>query len=266
MAIDPTAAMLAASRGAEAGSATSMQARMKAAAQSGNDEQLLEAAQKFEQFFVQSMLQEMRATAKMPGEGMFDSSAMDTWTEQLDQEVAGQISRGRGMGLSKVIAQSLRNTYGATTTPGAVGKDGWSWPLPAAELGSVSSDFGHRVAPVHGASTDHQGLDIAAPAGTAVLAAADGVVTRAENAGSYGLLVEIDHGDGIVTRYAHQSAMDVAVGEAVSAGDRLGSVGSTGRSSGPHLHLEVRVDGVPVDPLEFLDGRGDTELRSNRPD
>ncbi len=255
MAIDPTAAMMAAQRGASAGSASSMQARMKQAAQSGNEEQLQEAAQKFEQFFVQSMLSEMRATAKMPGGGMFDSSAMDTWTEQLDQEVAGQISRGRGMGLSQVIAQSLRNTYASTLTPGEVGKEGWSWPLPAAEPGAVSSDFGHRDSPVHGASSDHQGLDIAAPKGTAVLAAADGVVTRAESAGGYGLMVEIDHGDGIVTRYAHQSAMDVAVGETVLAGDRVGSVGSTGRSTGPHLHLEVRVDGAPVDPLEFLHGR-----------
>ncbi len=254
MPIDPTAAMATATRGAAAGSAKSMQSRMEAAAKSGNEEQLLEAAARFEQFFVQSMMQEMRATAKVPGGGMFDSSAMDTWTEQLDQEVAGQISTGRGMGLSAMIAQSLRSTYGREVVPGEVGKVDWSWPLPAAEPGAVSSDFGQRDAPVHGASRDHQGLDLAAPHGTAVLAAGAGVVTRAEPVGGFGLLVEIEHGDGIVTRYAHQSAIDVAVGQTVSAGDRLGSVGSTGRSTGPHLHLEVRVDGEAVDPMEFLNG------------
>jgi len=256
MPIDPMSSMAAARQGAASTQTDSLQSRLKAAAQSGNDAEVMKAARQFEQFFVQEMLQEMRATAKVPGGGMFDSSAMETWTEQLDQEVAGRISSGRGMGLSAMIATSLKSMYGATSIEaGSVGRDGWSWPLPAGEPGAISSGFGHREAPVAGASTDHHGLDIAAPEGTPVLAAADGVVTRAGEAGGYGLVVEVDHGDGIVTRYAHQSAMDVAVGDTVSAGDRIGSVGSTGVSSGPHLHLEVRVDGAPVDPVQFLGGR-----------
>ena len=256
MPVDPMATMAAARQGAASGATDSLQSRMKQAARSGNEEELLAAARKFEQFFVQEMLQEMRATAKVPGGGMFDSSALDTWTEQLDQEVAGKISSGRGMGLSAMIASSLRNTYGREAhVAGAVGRSGWSWPLPANEAGAISSGFGHRDAPTVGASSHHHGLDIPAPEGTPVLAAADGTVVRAGSMGSYGLVVDIDHGDGIVTRYAHQSAMDVAVGDTVSAGDRIGSVGSTGVSTGPHLHLEVREHGEAIDPMHFLQGR-----------
>ena len=114
--------------------------------------------------------------------------------------------------------------------------------------GRISSEFGSRVHPITGAHSSHHGLDIAAPTGTPVRAITDGTVLRAGDAGGYGLRVEVDHGDGVITRYAHLSKINVEVGQRLGVGTELGAVGSTGNSTGPHLHVEVRVDGEPVDP------------------
>lgn len=116
------------------------------------------------------------------------------------------------------------------------------WPV----TGTVSSSFGLR------SGRQHEGLDIAAPHGTPVRAVAPGTVTYADWAGTYGLLVIIDHGGGIETRYAHASRVEVSVGQRVNAGDVVARVGSTGRSTGPHLHFEVRVNGQAVDPARWL--------------
>ena len=125
-------------------------------------------------------------------------------------------------------------------------------PLVVPVSGRRTSGFGPRVHPITGRHQHHAGVDVAAPSGTPVAAAAAGTVVRAGSAGGYGLLVEVDHGQGVVTRYAHLSATDVAPGQRVAAGAQLGAVGSTGRSTGPHLHLELRVDGEPVDPQGLL--------------
>jgi murein DD-endopeptidase MepM/ murein hydrolase activator NlpD len=98
----------------------------------------------------------------------------------------------------------------------------------------------------------HEGIDIAAELGTPIQAAASGTVIHAGWLGGYGNLVVVDHGDGLATAYAHASAILVAVGQQVSQGDTLSLVGSTGNSSGPHLHFEVRVNGSAVDPLLYL--------------
>lgn len=118
--------------------------------------------------------------------------------------------------------------------------------------GRVGSGYGNRVHPITGEHRLHAGVDIAAPEGTPIVAAADGVVTFAGRRGGYGLLVEVEHADGSTTRYAHQSRIAVSVGDRVTAGARLGDVGSTGMSTGPHLHFELRVDGSPVDPEPHL--------------
>ncbi len=112
----------------------------------------------------------------------------------------------------------------------------------------VSSGFGMRVHPMTGRRTHHDGIDVSAPRGTAIPVGRPGVVVRAEKAGGYGNLVVVDHGDGIQTRYAHCDRLDVTPGQQVEAGDVLGTVGSTGRSTGPHLHYELRIDGRAVDP------------------
>ncbi|MFZ9394555.1 MAG: M23 family metallopeptidase [Erythrobacter sp.] len=122
-------------------------------------------------------------------------------------------------------------------------------PLDGARL---TSDFGMRNHPVLGGRRNHQGIDLAAPTGTPIYATADGIVGRADWFSSYGLYVEIDHGADLETRYAHMSRLAVAEGERVRKGDIIGYVGSTGRSTGPHLHYEVRIAGVAVNPIPYM--------------
>lgn len=122
--------------------------------------------------------------------------------------------------------------------------------LPA--VGAVTSPFGHRVHPVTGDHRLHTGMDFEAGDGGAYAAAAGTVVSAGWN-GAYGLEVVVDHGSGVRTQYAHLAALAVTAGQAVQVGDRLGTIGSTGSSTGPHLHFEVVVDGSPVDPRGWLD-------------
>ena len=122
---------------------------------------------------------------------------------------------------------------------------------PVATL-RFTSNFGIRSDPFNGSARMHAGVDIPGPTGTPVYATADGVVDRAERAGGYGNLVELDHGKGIQTRYGHLSRMLVAPGTHVMRGQLIALMGSTGRSTGPHLHYEVRMDGKAVNPAPFL--------------
>ncbi len=116
----------------------------------------------------------------------------------------------------------------------------------------VSSGFGERTDPFTGKHTHHHGLDIAAAEGTAITSVSAGTVVHAGPAGGYGLVVDVKGDDGEVVRYAHASAVNVAVGDRVDIGDEIAAVGSTGRSTGPHLHLEVRRNGEAVDPTTAL--------------
>jgi len=120
--------------------------------------------------------------------------------------------------------------------------------------GWVSSPFGRRVDPFSGSSAWHSGLDFTARPGTAVQAAAGGVVIFAEYRHDYGKTIEINHGDGYVTRYAHQNELKVETGDVVKRGETIGTVGSTGRASGPHLHFEVLKNGRHVDPRRYIAG------------
>lgn len=120
------------------------------------------------------------------------------------------------------------------------------------ESGYISSFFGGRTDPFHGRTAFHSGIDFAGAAGTRVLAAADGVVSFAGRDGNYGKLVEITHGNGYVTRYAHNSTILVETGATVRRGDPVALMGSTGRSTGTHLHFEVLREGRPVNPLSFV--------------
>lgn len=118
--------------------------------------------------------------------------------------------------------------------------------------GYVSSAFGARIDPFTGRRASHYGMDFAARRGTPVIAVAAGIVTWAGPRGGYGNLVEVDHGDGRVTRYGHNSEVLVRVGELVTRGETIARLGSTGRATGPNLHFEVRIGGKPVDPRPFL--------------
>lgn len=123
------------------------------------------------------------------------------------------------------------------------------------ESGYISSFFGKRPDPFTGETAFHAGIDFAGAPGTRVLAAADGVVSYAGKDKGYGKLVEITHGNGYVTRYAHNSSLLVEPGQTVRRGDPLALMGSTGRSTGTHMHFEVLRDGRPVNPMSFVRNR-----------
>ena len=122
-------------------------------------------------------------------------------------------------------------------------------PLNSAML---TSDYGMRTHPVLGGRRNHKGVDLAQPTGTPVYATADGIVSMAERYSSYGNYIQIEHGGELQTRYAHLSGYAVGPGEQVRKGQLIGFVGSTGRSTGPHLHYEVRVAGEAVDPRPYM--------------
>jgi murein DD-endopeptidase MepM/ murein hydrolase activator NlpD len=123
-----------------------------------------------------------------------------------------------------------------------------TWPT----RGWVTSDFGHRIDPYTADRVLHGGLDIAAPHGKDVLAPADGTVVFSGYEGGYGNVVVVDHGYGIKTRYGHLAQITVKAGERVKRREKLGTVGNTGRSTGPHLHYEVRVNGIAQNPRKFI--------------
>ena len=139
-----------------------------------------------------------------------------------------------------------QNTYLPTGT--------LQWPLPVA--GTITSQFGHRVDPITGEVSSHTGTDIACAEGTPILAAADGVVTVANGldswGGSYGYYIQIDHGGGLETLYAHCSSICVTTGQQVQAGQVIGYVGHTGRATGSHLHFEIHINKIRKDAMSYF--------------
>jgi murein DD-endopeptidase MepM/ murein hydrolase activator NlpD len=140
-------------------------------------------------------------------------------------------------------ASGVAGTQTPSNAPGSL-----SWPVS----GTITSPFGWRSNPFGGAPDFHPGLDIAAPTGTTVTATAGGQVILAQWYGGYGNFILIDHGGGLSSGYGHLSAIYVSVGQTITRGQAIGAVGSTGRSTGPHLHFEVRLNGKPVDPAPRL--------------
>ncbi len=187
----------------------------------------------FEAMLVRQLLHGMN----LPG--MEGQAAM--FSDLLEESLARRIVESRGLG--------------GPTGP-VTGRGHAPHPrLPRGEgLAHVTSGFGPRSDPFHHQHKFHYGVDLGAPAGTPIGAARGGIVTHAGPAGTYGNLVIVDHGDGVTTRYAHCSTLDVAVGQNVTPGQRIGRVGSTGRSTGPHLHFEVRKGGKAIDPSPYLGG------------
>jgi murein DD-endopeptidase MepM/ murein hydrolase activator NlpD len=144
--------------------------------------------------------------------------------------------------LSNIEAKLLQQSVLKDTLPN-------SSPVAAA---FNSSSFGWRIDPFNGHKAFHEGLDFTAGTGTPIYAAAGGIVSTAEQTPDYGKLVKIDHGSGLETRYAHASKLFVRAGERVEKGQKIAEVGSTGRSTGPHLHYEIRLAGNPLDPRKYL--------------
>ena len=164
----------------------------------------------------------------------------DPQYEELWAELLGGFAQGGG---------ELMNPDSTRTPTGTL-----QWPLPVA--GTITSQFGHRVDPITGEVSSHTGTDIACAEGTPILAAADGVVTVANGldswGGSYGYYIQIDHGGGLETLYAHCSSICVTTGQQVQAGEVIGYVGHTGRATGNHLHFEVHINGVRRDAETYF--------------
>ena len=135
-------------------------------------------------------------------------------------------------------------------------------PVP---MGYYSSNYGYRLDPINGKTSFHTGVDLIAPPGTPVVAAAGGVVSTVAFVAEYGNIVEVDHDNGLTSRYAHLSRSLVKVGDVVMKGQNIALVGSTGRTTGPHLHFEVREKGIPLNPNKFLSlgTQGDTVIKAS---
>jgi len=187
-----------------------------------------------------------------------DASATSTAaTAQISGAIKGEVAGPLGQGdkeFTQLFASWKKlDSIGASTSGITNSQSTVSVPSIAPVQGfRLSSTFGEREHPILGGERMHKGLDLAVATGTPVLAPADGVVEKASWFSSYGTFIEIAHGGNMETRYGHLSGYNVVAGQHVHKGDVIGYVGSTGRSTGPHLHYEVRVDGQAVDPTPYM--------------
>ena len=147
--------------------------------------------------------------------------------------------------LYPVVLEQAENVNAQKNQFSRIPKD---WPVK----GVLTSGFKYRVNPLTGKRKFHNGLDIGAPYNTKITAPMDGTVIYAGWMGGYGNCIDIDHGQGVITRYGHNAKLLVKVGQQVKKGEKIAEIGSTGHSTGPHLHYEIRVDGVAINPLKYI--------------
>jgi len=183
---------------------------------------------------------------KKPGQGGAESSlpardmTLSEFGHQLDDLMKKLDDRSDQLGLmeSVLVQQQAKKVAMPSARPVSVG-----W---------YSSNFGYRIDPFTGQKAFHEGVDFVADSGTAIHAAGGGIVVYADTYAGYGNMIEIDHGNGLISRYAHASKVLAKVGDVVMKGQKIGEVGTTGRSTGPHLHFEVRLRGAPQNPEHYL--------------
>jgi len=235
-----------------------------------------------EKLFARMMIKEMRKA--MPKEGPFGGKEMSMFMDLLDDVLAERMADSGNMGLAEQMNQAINPSDGSHLRsssermslrpsheiPHSVHHhhpSGVAQHLAVEETlpvsGRISSRFGKRVHPITGKTSLHQGLDIAAPEGTPIEAARPGTVTFAGEKGGYGLVVYIDHGDGLETRYAHCSALNVKTGQKIPQGHIVGEVGSTGRSTGSHLHFEARKNGKAINPETLFQPKEEKSSKTN---
>ena len=212
--------------------------------------QAKEAAKAFESYFVEAMLKQMRRTVPISEEGQ--GQAMSIFQGMFDGAVAEKVADGPGIGLAAMIEKSLLRSMNLNASVPQPMHEHGHGPSELVDMGRVSSAFGLRRDPITGAMAKHNGMDIAVAEGTPVLPLRGGRVVFSGQRGGYGETVIVDHGDGVESTYAHLKDRSVKVGDRVGRGEVLGHVGSTGRSTGPHLHLEVSEGGVKIDPADFF--------------
>jgi murein DD-endopeptidase MepM/ murein hydrolase activator NlpD len=241
----------------------------------GKPQDIKSAAAELASLFVYQMLAAMRRT--VPKSGLLDKGfAHDTYLSLFDQEIARHMARREDLGLTALLQRQLKDADADRQLPG---RPDTALPRPSTALharraaaidayrqqagptdgmfmlpveGQHTSGFGMRLHPIDHEERLHSGMDIAAPAGTPIQAAAAGQVVFSGTQAGYGNVVVIQHEEGYSTLYAHTTANLVSVGTTVSQGQPIATVGSTGRSTGPHLHFEVRKDGKRLDPVQFF--------------
>jgi len=222
------------------------------------------AAKQLEAFFLRQLLAEARPQG---GQGLDAGFAGDTFKQMLDEAIADKMSAAGGIGMADMFAKQLGGKGQETPASHALPMPG-HMQMPTDHLqgpqldglprlvmpvaGTPTSGYGMRTDPIQHKDINHPGFDLAAKVGTPVSAAAPGEIVHAGPAGTYGNLVIVRHGNGVETRYAHLSAVGVHVGDHVEANQPIGNVGTTGYSTGPHLHFEVRKDGQAIDPAPLL--------------
>jgi len=248
------------------------------AAPADRQAQLASIAAEFESMLLGQMLSSMRQSAKWGGEddegdGLGGQALFDI----IDVELVAKLSRGGGLGMGRELQRSLERAFSvgeggvspapssvpghgaplgrvpdfpfiATAGPGAASVD------PQAVARQVTSGYGWRSDPFHGQARFHKGIDLAAAYGDDVRAAAPGRVVFSGQQNGYGNTVVIEHAGGARSRYAHLASADVTEGSSVAAGQAIGRAGSSGRSTGPHVHFEVTVGNETVDPQAWLRG------------
>lgn len=234
-----------------------------APADAKNASALKKAAEEFEAVFINQLLKVMRETIEesgLTGEGCGKS----IYTELFDQEISLSMARRGMLGISDMITRDLAADQSKETgpvhgthtrAPVSVEIDPAPGRMQLPVHASVSSRFGMRKDPFSGQARFHRGVDLAAPEGTKVVAALPGRVVFAGYQSGYGNTVVIQHDKGLQTRYGHLKDINVKAGDSVTSENMVGTVGSTGRSTGPHLHFEVIRQGNQVDPLKILNAR-----------
>jgi len=189
-----------------------------------------------------SALYGLKSQPMVGGERIQDedvSSSLDQLHALRTSALSGATMVGLTMGLTRNA--STADWIKANAAPNL-------WPVE----GQITGSFGERIDPFNGEGAFHSGVDIGCSYGTKIIAPADGLVVATETMGGYGRIIIIDHGNGISTRYAHLSGYAVTAGQRVNRGDVIGYVGESGRSTGPHLHYEVRINDTPVNPYKYL--------------
>jgi murein DD-endopeptidase MepM/ murein hydrolase activator NlpD len=187
-------------------------------------------------------------SASVATPAMANSAASDSFRVKPEDVESNKTA----LGVSDPEFRALNDSWGSIN--GTRSKQVVAVPaINPVEVMRKTSHFGYRTDPFQGRRKNHKGLDIAGPIGTPIYATADGIVGRAQWVSGYGKYIEVEHGNAIQTRYGHLSAMNVQSGQRVRKGDVIGFMGSTGRSTGSHLHYEVRIAGEPVNPTSFLE-------------
>lgn len=225
-----------------------------------------EALSDFSAYFVRQLLS---AAHVGEGLGMGEGAGASQYGDMVRDALADAMAKGDSLGLEAELGEALGQPRGTAMVDAMRASHALrnvgdrDLRLSSAPVrGTVSSDFGDRVHPITRQRHLHEGLDLAAARGTPVVGAGAGIVVRAEEVGHYGNLVVVDHGDGLETRYAHLDSIQVKPGDHIGAGQPLGTVGDTGRTTGPHLHFEVRRHGRPENPLRVVGALNAGAVRS----